>query len=72
MTKLSIEELKKIKKDNKSKLKKEFTDFKQQKEKQKLIDVKAKTKKKKIKTFDDYFQECIKNKSFPKGYTKIS
>ena len=35
---LSIEDLKKIKKDKRSKLKEEFNEYKQQQEKQKLID----------------------------------
>ena len=73
---LSISELKKIKKDNQQKLKKEYEELKK---KQKLIEeiIKIqKTKEKinknqklqpkpKIKTFDDYFQECIKNKKIP-------
>ena len=72
LSNLSIAELKKIKKDNKQKLKKEY--------KQKLIDdikkiqelrkkikpkTKTKTKTKTIKTFEEYFQDCIKNKTIP-------
>ena len=73
---LSISELKKIKKDNQQKLKKEYEELKK---KQKLIEEiikiqktrekinknqkpKPQPKPKKIKTFEDYFQECIKNK----------
>ena len=29
------------------------------------VDIKKKIKPKKIKTFDEYFQECIKNKTIP-------
>ena len=66
LSKLSIAELKRIKKDNKQKLKKEY--------KQKLInDIKKiqelrdkiKPKPKTIKTFEEYFQDCIKNKTIP-------
>ena len=65
LSKLSIAELKKIKKDNKQKLKEEY--------KQKLINdikkiQKARDKiknKPKPKTFEDYFQDCIKNKTIP-------
>ena len=74
---LSIVELKKIKRDNQQKLKKEYSKYKK---KQKLIaDIKKikklgeklnpiaepKNKPVKIKTFEDYFQECIKNKTIP-------
>ena len=78
---LSISELKKIKKDNKQKLKKEYEELKK---KQKLIEEIIKIQKKRekinknqkpkpkpqpkpktIKTFEDYFQECIKNKKIP-------
>ena len=71
---LSISELKKIKRDNQLKLKKEYEELKK---KQKLIEdiIKIqKTREKinknqkpkpKIKTFEDYFQECIKNKKIP-------
>ena len=72
----SISELKKIKKDNQQKLKKEYLKIKK---KQKLIeDIKKlqKTREKintkqttkpkpKPKTFEDYFQECIQNKTIP-------
>ena len=73
LSNLSIRELEKIKKDNKQKLKEEY--------KQKLIDdikkiqkarekIKPKPKpkpktKSKPKTFEEYFQDCIKNKSIP-------
>ena len=68
---LSISELKKIKRDNQHKLKKEHSKYKK---KQKLIaDIKKiqKVREKlkprpiKSKSFDDYFQECIKNKTIP-------
>ena len=72
---LSIVELKKIKRDNQQKLKKVYSKYKK---KQKLIADIAKLKKvrekinpnsipkpDKIKTFEDYFQECIKNKTIP-------
>ena len=77
---LSIEELKKIKKDKQHKLKKEFNDYKQHQKKQKLIadiividkqrkknsNAKSNPKPKpKIKSFEEYFQECIKNKTIP-------
>ena len=63
LSNLSIAELKKIKKDNKQKLKEEY--------KQKLInDVKKIQKarekiKPKPKTFEEYFQDFIKNKTIP-------
>ena len=69
LSNLSIAELKKIKKDNKQKLKEEY--------KQKLIDdinklqkardkIKSKPKSKpKPKSFEEYFQDCIKNKTIP-------
>ena len=72
---LSIAELKIIKRNNQQKLKKEYSKYKK---KQKLIADIAKLKKvrekinpnskpkpDKIKTFEDYFQECIKNKTIP-------
>ena len=68
---LSISELKKVKRDNQQKLKKEYSKYKN---KQKLIaDIqkiqkvreKLKPKPSKTKSFDDYFQECIKNKTIP-------
>ena len=68
---LSIAELKIIKRDNQQKLKKEYSKYKK---KQKLIDdikkiqkvrEKINPKPTKIKTFEDYFQECIKNKTIP-------
>ena len=63
LSNLSIAELKKIKKDNKQKLQEEY--------KQKLInDIKKIQElrekiKPKSKTFEEYFQECIKNKTIP-------
>ena len=36
------------------------------KEYKKKVDVKIPSEKKKIKTFDEYFEECIKNKEIPK------
>ena len=78
---LSLEELKKLVKDKNEeieKLKKEklIQEYKKlQKKEEKLrqekqqIKSKSKSKsipKQKIKTFDEYFQECIKNKSIPK------
>ena len=82
---LSIEELKKIKKDNQQKLKKEYSEYKKkqeliadinklQKAREKIklnpkikINNKPKPKPKstKAKTFDEYFQDCIKNKTIP-------
>ena len=65
LTNLSISELKKIKKDIKKEIKADY--------KKKLIDdinklqkVRDKIKSKpKPKTFEDYFQDCIKNKTIP-------
>ena len=77
---LSISELKKIKKDNQQKLIKEYEELKK---KQKLIEdiIKIqKTREKinknqkpkpKIKTFEDYFQECIKNKKNSSRYSSL-
>ena len=74
---LSISEFKKIKKDDKQKLKKEYHNLIK---KQKLIDDIKKIQKArkqinnpkpnpkpkpKPKTFDDYFEECIRNKTIP-------
>ena len=74
---LSISEFKKIKKDNKQKLKKEYHNLIK---KQKLIDDIKKIQKArkqinnpkpnpkpkpKPKTFDDYFEECIRSKTIP-------
>lgn len=77
---LSIEDLKRIKKDKQQKIKKEFFQYKQNQGKQKLIadtkkiekqrkNIKAKSKltKPRVKTFDECFQECIKNKIIPPG-----
>ena len=74
---LSQEELNKIIKEEyekNKKIKKERTIQlikKLQKQNEKLSQVKSKSKsksksKQKIKTFDEYFQECIKNKTIPK------
>ena len=72
--------------DKKNTLKKEFNEYKEQKQKQKLIDEitgiekqrkkiskakstpKTKQKPKKIRTFDDYFLECIKIRRFQKTH----
>ena len=74
LSNLSISELKKIKKENQKKLKKEYEELKK---KQKLIEDimkiqktrekinKSQPKQPKIKTLDEYFQECIKNKKIP-------
>ena len=67
---LSISEFKKIKKYEQQKLKKEFSQYKK---KQKIIDdikkiqqVRNKIKPQpKPKSFDEYFQECIRNKTIP-------
>ena len=72
---LSVAELKSIKRDNQQKLKKKYLKYKK---KQTLIDdikkiqkvrekinPNSKPKPVKIKTFEDYFQECIKNKTIP-------
>ena len=68
---LSISELKNVKRDSQHKLKKEYSKYKK---KQKLIaDIKKiqrvreklEPKPIKSKSFDDYFQECIKNKTIP-------
>ena len=72
---LSQEELNKILKEEyekNKKIKRERTIQlikKLQKQNEKLAQVKSKSKsksKQKIKTFDEYFQECIKNKTIPK------
>ena len=84
---LSIEELKKLSKLKTQELKVKYNQYKEQQERQKLIEkikkkeslikkinviskrpLKNKKKSKpkpKTKTFDEYFQECIKNKSIP-------
>ena len=72
---LSIEELKKIKKDNQQNLKKEYSEYKKKQELiadinklQKVrekIKLNPKPKPTKAKTFEEYFQECIKNKTIP-------
>ena len=84
---LSIEELKKLDKIKTQELKDKYNQYKEQQERQKLIErikkkeslikkinvickrpLKNKKKSKpkpKTKTFDEYFQECIKNKSIP-------
>ena len=75
LSNLSIAELKKIKRNNQQKLKKEYLEYKRkrkliddikkiQKVREKIIQ-KPKPKPAKVKTFDEYFQECIKNKKIP-------
>ena len=68
---LSIAELKSIKRDNQQKPKKEYPRYKK---KQKLIaDIKKiqkvreklKPKPTRLKSLEDYFQECIRNKTIP-------
>ena len=68
---LSIAELKTIKRDNQQKPKKEYSRYKK---KQKLIaDIKKiqkvreklKPKPTRLKSFEEYFQECIRNKTIP-------
>ena len=73
LSKLSIAELKRIKKDNKQKLKNEYKqklidDIKKIQELREKIKPKPKTKPKAktIKTFEEYFQDCIKNKTIPR------
>ena len=70
---LSQDELNKILKEEyekKRKLKKKRSIFlikKLRKQNEKLSQFKSKSKsKQKIKTFDEYYQECIKNKTIPK------
>ena len=67
LSNLSIAELKKIKKDNKQKLKEEYkqkliNDIKKIQELREKIKPKPKPKP---KTFEEYFQDCIKNKTIP-------
>ena len=100
LSKLSIEELKKIDKQENKLFKKDVEQYRNR-EKQKLVDkilrrrqqhkkikkvldktekpkhttetkIKSvsKSKPKKTKSFDEYFQECIKNKSIPKDTPK--
>ena len=87
LSKLSIEELKKIDKRENKVFKKDVEEYRNR-EKQKLIDkilgrrkqqkkikkvldkTETKTKPKKTKSFEEYFQECIKNKSIPKDTPK--
>ena len=73
LTNLSISDLEKIKKQKKDEHKKKYSEYRK---KQKLIkeinrmdqalkkEIIPKTKTK-IKTFEEYFQECIKNKTIP-------
>ena len=79
LSNLSIAELKKIKRNNQQKLKKEYLEYKQKliddiKKIQKVRDKikskskskpKPKPKPKPTKTFEEYFQDCIKNKTIP-------
>ena len=76
---LSMDELKLILEYEKEKLKKNYKDLsKKQKlirdikklkrlnaKEEKGVDIKKKSKPKKIKTFDEYFQECIRDKKIP-------
>ena len=67
LSNLSIAELKKVKKDNKQKLKEEYkqkliNDIKKIQELREKIKPKPKPKP---KTFEEYFQDCIKNKTIP-------
>ena len=80
---LSIEELKKLDKLKTQELKVKYNQYKEQQERQKLIEkikkkeslikkinviskrpLKKSKPKPKTKTFDEYFQECIKNNQF--------
>ena len=80
LSNLSISELKKIKKENQQKLKKEYEELKKkqkliedimkiQKTREKINKSQPKQpkqpKRPKIKSFNEYFQECIKNKTIP-------
>lgn len=64
---LSISELKKIKKEEKKKLQKEYQKklIKDIKKIQKAREKINKSQKPKIKTFEEYFQECVENKTIP-------
>ena len=72
---LSVAELKSIKRDNQQKLKKEYSKYKKKlnliddiKKIEKVrekINPNSKPKPTKNKTFEDYFQECINNKTIP-------
>ena len=65
LVKEEYNESKKLRNDKKKKLMQVYKKF--QKQNKKLRQEKSKPKpNQKIKTFDDYFQECIKNKSIPK------
>ena len=65
LVKEEYNESKKLRNDKKKKLMQVYKKF--QKQNKKLRQEKSKPKpKQKVKTFDDYFQECIKNKSIPK------
>lgn len=69
---LSISELKKIKKEEKKKLQKEYQKklIKDIKKIQKAREKINKSQKPKIKTFEEYFQECIENKTIPQYFRK--
>ena len=74
---LSQEELNKILKEEYEKNKKLKQEKKERTiqmiEKLKRLKLKPKLKlKRKAKTFDEYFKECIKNKTIPKGYSSLS
>ena len=69
LIKKEYDENKKLRQNKKEKLIQVYKKLQKQnnKLKQQIYKPKPKTKpKQKIKTFDDYFQECIKNKSIPK------
>ena len=77
---LSLDEIRHIIAQEKEELKKDYNELGERRKlinqykklvaaRQKVkqgIDIKKKYKKKKIKTFDEYFEECIKNKEIPK------
>ena len=69
LSNLSIDQLRRIKRSSQQKLKKEYSQYKK---KQKLIadinktrKAREKLKPKPIKTFEEYFQECIRSKTIP-------
>ena len=71
---LSIEELRKIKSLNQQKLNKEYSEYKKKQnliaDIKKIKEIRGKIKKQfkpksKTKTFDEYFLDCIKNKTIP-------
>ena len=82
LMKLSLDELKKVVSQEKQKVKKDYKELEKKRkliEKYKKMSeirnkikqgkvkkIKPKFKPKKLKTFEDYFEECIKNKKIPK------